>query len=212
MRSKEEAEDYRYFPEPDLVPLAPDEAWVERVRAELPVLPAERRRRLAEAAAVSLPNDAVAIVVQRDQDEQALAAIAAGADPLRVLVHVEQNLGSPEGASVTGARLAELIALEGSGALTATHAKQVLAEMTTSDATPADIAAARGFEAMGEDALAGVVDDVIAANQAEWERFRTGDDKARGKLTGFFVGQVMKATRGQADGKAVTALLRERAS
>jgi aspartyl-tRNA(Asn)/glutamyl-tRNA(Gln) amidotransferase subunit B len=212
MRSKEEAEDYRYFPEPDLVPLAPDEAWIDRVRAELPVLPAERRRRLAEAAAVSLPNDAVAIVVQRGQDEQALAAIAAGADPLRVLVHVEQNLGSPEGASVTGARLAELIALEGSGALTATQAKQVLVEMTTSDAAPADIAAARGFEAMGEDALAGVVDDVIAANPAEWERFRTGDDKARGKLTGFFVGQVMEATRGQADGKAVTALLRERAS
>ncbi len=211
MRSKEEAEDYRYFPEPDLVPLAPDTGWIDRVRAELPPLPADRRRALAGTVGVELPHEGVAVVVERGQDEQALAAIAAGADPTRVLVHVQQNLAGDGGADLDPARLAELVQLETGGQLTATQAKAVLAEMLTSDASAADIAAAKGFEAMDAAAAAGLVDQVIAANPDEWERFRTGDDKARGKLTGFFVGQVMKASRGQADGRAVTALLRERA-
>ena len=70
---------------------------------------------------------------------------------------------------------------------------------------------AKGFEAMDTGALEATVDEVIAAHPGEWEQFRTGDDKARGKLTGFFVGQVMRATQGKADGKAVTALLRQKA-
>ena len=108
-------------------------------------------------------------------------------------------------------RLAALVALETSDALTATQAKQVLAEMVTSEATPEDIAAAHGFEAMDSGALEAVLDEVIAGHAEEWQQFLDGDDKARGKLTGFFVGQVMRATKGQADGKAVTALLRTRA-
>src|SRR5690606_35922064 len=95
--------------------------------------------------------------------------------------------------------------------LTATQAKTVLAEMVATGGDPVAIAKAKGFEAMGADALTAAVDEVIAANPDEWERFVAGDDKVRGKLTGFFVGQVMKATKGQADGKAVTAMLRERA-
>ena len=101
--------------------------------------------------------------------------------------------------------------METGGELTATQAKAVLAEMVATGDDPAAIAKAKGFEAMGADALSGAVDDVIAGNPDEWGRFVDGDDRARGKLTGFFVGQVMKATKGQADGKAVTALLRERA-
>jgi aspartyl-tRNA(Asn)/glutamyl-tRNA(Gln) amidotransferase subunit B len=117
-----------------------------------------------------------------------------------------------EGAgSLDPARLASLVRMETGGELTATQAKAVLAEMVTSGDDPADIARAKGFEAMGADALTAAVDEVLAANPAEWSRYVEGDDKARGKLTGFFVGQVMKATKGQADGKAVTALLRERA-
>ena len=102
------------------------------------------------------------------------------------------------------------MALETSGGLTATQAKQVLAEMLTSDASPEHIAADRGFEAMGEGALASVVDRVIAERPGEWEQYRSADDKGRKKLSGFFVGQVMKATNGQADGKAVAALFSER--
>src|SRR5690606_22984235 len=109
-------------------------------------------------------------------------------------------------------RLAALVTMETSGELTATQAKAVLGEMVTTGDDPAAIAKAKGYEAMGADALTAAVDQVIAGNADEWTRFVEGDDKARGKLTGFFVGQVMKATRGQADGKAVTALLRERAA
>ncbi len=212
MRSKEEAEDYRYFPEPDLVPLAPDDEWVGRIRASMPVLPAERRARLAAAAGVSLPHEGVAVIVGRGQDSQALAAMEGGADPARVLVHVEQNLAVEGGAALEPGRLVALIDLETSGALTATQAKAVLAEMLATDAGAAEIAAARGYEAMDPNALAAALDGVIAAHPEEWEGFRTGDDKAKGKLTGFFVGQVMRATQGKADGRAVTALLRDRAA
>jgi aspartyl-tRNA(Asn)/glutamyl-tRNA(Gln) amidotransferase subunit B len=78
-------------------------------------------------------------------------------------------------------------------------------------ATAAGVAEARGFEAMDTGALEATVDEIIAANPDEWEQFRTGDPKVRGKLTGFFVGQVMRATKGQADGKAATALLNHKA-
>ncbi|MGE3620373.1 MAG: Asp-tRNA(Asn)/Glu-tRNA(Gln) amidotransferase subunit GatB [Acidimicrobiia bacterium] len=211
LRVKEEAEDYRYFPEPDLVPLVPDAAWIERIDATLPVLPSARRAALAAAAGVAASVPAVAIAVERDLDHLALAAVERGADPSRVLTHVEHNLAVEGAASLDPTLLAELVRMETSGELTATQAKQVLAEVVATGAPPAEVARARGFEAMDAGALEGVLDEVLAANPAEWESFRTGDDKARGKLTGFFVGQVMKATSGQADGKAVTALLRTRA-
>jgi aspartyl-tRNA(Asn)/glutamyl-tRNA(Gln) amidotransferase subunit B len=210
LRVKEEAEDYRYFPEPDLVPLDPGSDWVARVDAALPALPAERRARLAEAAGV-VSDGGVAIAVERGLDDLALASIAAGAEPARVLTHVEHNLAVDGAADLSPDRLAVLVKMETGGELTATQAKTVLAEMVTSGDDPAAIAKAKGFEAMGADALSGAVDAAIAGNPDEWSRFVDGDDRARGKLTGFFVGQVMKATKGQDDGKAVTALLRERA-
>ncbi len=211
MRSKEEADDYRYFPEPDLLPVDPDPAWVAAITDALPPMPAARRHALAAAAGVTLPDETVALLVERDQDAQALGAIEAGADPARVLVHVSQNLAGDGGAEVAPERVAALVAMETGGELTATQAKQVLAEMATSDATPQDIAAAKGFEAMDTGALEAMVDEVIAGHPDEWQQMVDGDAKARGKLTGFFVGQVMKASRGQADGKAVTALLHARA-
>jgi aspartyl-tRNA(Asn)/glutamyl-tRNA(Gln) amidotransferase subunit B len=212
LRTKEEAEDYRYFPEPDLVPLDPGDDWVARVDAALPPLPAARRARLVEAAGAATADGAVAIAVERDLDDLALGAIAAGADPGRVLTHVEHNLAVDGAAALDPARLAALVGMETAGELTATQAKTVLAEMVATGDDPAAIAKAKGFEAMGADALGAAVDEAIAAHPDEWSRFVDGDDKARGKLTGFFVGQVMKATKGQADGKAVTALLRERAA
>ncbi|HSH60466.1 MAG TPA: GatB/YqeY domain-containing protein, partial [Acidimicrobiales bacterium] len=98
------------------------------------------------------------------------------------------------------------IALEGRGALTPTQAKQVLAEMLDGGGDPETIARERGFEAMDGGALVTALDEAIAAHPDEWERLCDGDQK----LMGFFVGQVMKATRGRADGRAVSALLRER--
>ena len=101
--------------------------------------------------------------------------------------------------------------METAGELTATQAKTVLVEMVSSGDHPAAIAEAKGFEALDTGALEAIVDEVIAAHPAEWEQFRTGDDKAQGKLTGFFMGKVMAASKGQADGKAATAVLRAKA-
>ncbi len=213
-RSKEDAEDYRYFPEPDLVPVEPDAAWIEEIRAALPLLPAQRRRRLADAAGVAPTLGAIEVAVARGLDELALATIGAGADAARVLTHVEHNLAVDGAAELRPASFAALVALETGGKLTATQTKDVLAELVASggDGDPAAIAAAKGYEAMDTSALDAAVDAAIAASPDEWARYVAGDEKARGKLTGFFVGQVMKATKGKADGKAVTALLQQRAS
>ena len=211
MRSKEEADDYRYFPEPDLVPVDLGAERVEEIRAALPLLPAQRRHRLAEATGEPVTAEAIVVTVERGQDDQALAAIELGADPGRVLVHVVQNLAVDGGADLAPARLAELVAMETAGELTATQAKQVLAELVADpSATAADIAKAKGFEAMDTSALEAIVDGVIEANPAEWEQFRAGDDKARKKLSGFFTGQIMKASKGQADGKQVAQLLAQK--
>ncbi len=208
LRSKEEAYDYRYFPEPDLVPLVPDPDWVNRIDAELPALPAARRAVLARAAGVSTAD--VATIVDRGHDSLAADAIAAGADARTVLNRVGNALAGELGA-LDAEGLAALVAMETGGELTATQAKQILAEQVASGRPPAEIAAELGFEAMDTGALEAVVDQVIAEHPDDWTQFVEGDDKARGKLTGFFVGLIMKATRGQADGKAVTALLRQKA-
>jgi aspartyl-tRNA(Asn)/glutamyl-tRNA(Gln) amidotransferase subunit B len=210
LRTKEDADDYRYFPEPDLVPLDPDPAWVDDIRRTMPPLPAERRAALAEAAGVPVTTEAVAIAVERGRDGLAVAAIDAGGDPARVLVHLEHNL-PPDGPDpVTPAALAALTELEVAGTVTPTQAKQVLADVVAAggDADPAAIAEAKGFRAMDTGALEAAVDAAIAEQSGAWAKYCAGEDKAAGAL----VGAVMKATRGQADGKAVTALLQARRS
>jgi len=211
-RSKEEAEDYRYFQEPDLVPLAPDAAWVAAVDAALPPLPAARRDALALAAGVAATDPGVVIAVQRDLDALALAAVGAGGDPRRVLTHVEHNLAVDGADRLDPALLAALVTMEVGGDLTATQAKTVLADMVASGRAPDVIAAELGFEAMDTGALEAVVDAVIAESPDEWENFRTGDEKKRAKLQGFFTGKIMKATKGQADGRAVAEILARRAA
>jgi aspartyl-tRNA(Asn)/glutamyl-tRNA(Gln) amidotransferase subunit B len=207
LRSKEEAFDYRYFPEPDLVPVEPSDDWLARVRSSLPVLPAERRAALAAEAGASSTAD-VAVVIERGLDALVRAAIAAGADPDRVVTHAVHNLAVEGAANLDPEHLASLVRLETEGKLTATQAKKVLADMLERGGDPASIAAELGFEAMDQGALATVVDQLIADNPAEFDRLKSGDQK----VMGFFVGKAMKATQGKADGKVVTSLLRERAS
>ncbi len=113
-----------------------------------------------------------------------------------------------DGDTVDAAGFAAVLRMETAGALTATQAKQVLAETLATGGDPAKIAEARGFEALATGDLAAVVDDVVAAHPGEWARFRDGEQK----LAGFFVGKVMASTKGKADGKAVTARLRELAA
>jgi aspartyl-tRNA(Asn)/glutamyl-tRNA(Gln) amidotransferase subunit B len=208
LRSKEDADDYRYFLEPDLVPLIPDDAWIEAVRTALPPLPAVRRAALATATGAAPDGEAVGVVVERGQDGYVLAVGAAGGEAARALVHVKEAFAE-QGAvpAVPAADLAALTTLETAGALTATQAKQVLAELVANGGgDAAAIAKAKGFEAMDASALDALVDAAITANGAAWEKYEAGEEKALGAL----VGSVMKASKGQADGAAVTAILRHR--
>ncbi|HSB86570.1 MAG TPA: Asp-tRNA(Asn)/Glu-tRNA(Gln) amidotransferase subunit GatB, partial [Ilumatobacteraceae bacterium] len=200
--TKEDADDYRYFLEPDLVPLAPSAQWVDQVRATLPVLPAARRARLAEATGFAPDSEAVMVVVDRGQDEYVLAVGDAGGDAARGLVHVKEAFaGSP---TLSADDLAKLTTLEVGGKITATQAKAVLAELIAGGGGDAEaIAVAKGFEAMDSDALGAMVDQAIAENSEAWTKFCAGEGKAMGAL----VGAVMKLSQGKADGKAVTALL-----
>jgi Asp-tRNA(Asn)/Glu-tRNA(Gln) amidotransferase B subunit len=155
----------------------------------------------------------VAIHVDRDLDALALGAIQGGADPARVLTHVEHNLAVDGAESLDVAHFTELVRLEIDGKLTATQAKTVLAEMVERGQAPEVIAKAHGFEAMDSSDLEAVVDGVIAANPDDWAEFVAADDKGKiKKLSGFFTGQIMAATKGQADGKAVNLLLNQRRS
>ena len=208
LRSKEDADDYRYFLEPDLVPLDPSQEWIDAVRAALPPLPAARRQRLADATGIAADSEAAMVVVERGQDDYVLSAASAGGDVARVLVHVKEAFAE-QGAEpmVPIADLAKLTSMELGGQLTATQAKTVLAEIVDAGGgDPAAIAAKHGFEAMAADDLAVFVDQAIAEQPDAWAKFRAGEGKAMGAL----VGAVMKASKGKADGKAVTALLNQR--
>ena len=208
LRTKEDADDYRYFLEPDLVPLAPDAAWVERVRATLPVLPAARRAELAALTGADVEGEAVSVVVERGQDVYVKSVVDAGGEAARTLVWVQQSFAD-EGDSprLPAKDLAALTVMEREGKLTATQAKTVLGDMLEAGGgDPAAIAAAKGFEALDTSAIAQFVDDAIAAQPDAWAKYCAGEEKAAGAL----VGSIMKASKGKADGKVVTALLQER--
>ncbi|MDW3217373.1 MAG: Asp-tRNA(Asn)/Glu-tRNA(Gln) amidotransferase subunit GatB [Acidimicrobiales bacterium] len=207
-RSKEDADDYRYFQEPDLVPLEPSAETIAAIDAAMPPLPAARRAALVEASGVDA--SAVGIVVERGQDGLALAAIEAGADPEKVVTRLVNDLAVEDWSKVEGEAFAELIRMESAGELSATQAKQILGDLVEQGGSPADHAAARGFEAMDTGELESLVDQLIADHPDEWARFTGADDGDRKKMQGFFTGQIMKATKGQADGKAVAQLLAQK--
>jgi aspartyl-tRNA(Asn)/glutamyl-tRNA(Gln) amidotransferase subunit B len=209
MRSKEEANDYRYFPEPDLVPLAPNAEFVAKARSSLGMLPAERRRRLMELAGDAVQaREQIVTVVDLGLDGLVIAAFDEGADFRLALARAANEAAAKAEAALrlAPAAFAALIVLESSGSLSATQAKQVLAEMLESGGEPKEIAARLGFEALGDDAVATILDEIIASNAPEWARFLDGDEK----VTQFFLGQVMRATKGRANGKLVAEELSRR--
>lgn len=209
LRSKEEAFDYRYFPEPDLVPVDPPDEWITSIAEALPLLPSARRNRLA-AAADTTPAGA-ALTVERNLDDLAMAAISQEAEASRVLVHTENNLAGGVGL-LTPQAFAVLVSMETSGELTATQAKTVLAEVVATGGEPGEIAARHGFEAMSVSEVEAILDRLIREYPDQWEDFMSGDEKDRKKKSGFFIGQVMKATNGQADGRVVSEALAARAA
>ncbi|MBA3286551.1 MAG: Asp-tRNA(Asn)/Glu-tRNA(Gln) amidotransferase subunit GatB [Acidimicrobiia bacterium] len=208
LRTKEDADDYRYFPEPDLVPLDPDESWVRAVRDALPPLPGTRRAELAALTGAAADAESVMVVVDRGQEQYVHDAVAAGGDSARALIHVKEAYADQGPTpAVPAAALAALTRLELDRRVTATQAKQILARLVADgDGDPAAVAASMGFEALDAEALERLVDEAIAANAGAWAKYSAGEDKAAGAL----VGAVMKASKGRADGQAVTALLRAR--
>jgi aspartyl-tRNA(Asn)/glutamyl-tRNA(Gln) amidotransferase subunit B len=210
MRSKEEAFDYRYFPEPDLVALDPGPQWVARVKSALGVLPAERRARVAEAAGVPVSSEAVATVVRLQLDGLMTAAVSAKADAAlalrRLANEVAGELADSGRKDIDPDGFVRLLLMEQEGELTSGQARTVLRALVAEGGDPTAIAAKLGFQAMASGALDDAVDEVIAANPREWERYGAGDDK----LAGFFIGKVKAATGGNADLRAATDLLRQR--
>lgn len=205
LRTKEDADDYRYFLEPDLVPLVPDQSWIDAVRAALPVLPAARRQALAELCGVDKDGESAIVVVERGQDDYVREVISAGGDARRAVVYVQQAFAE-QGASpkVSAKDLAALTVLERDAKVTSTQAKTLLTDLI--EAGGGDVlamAAKRGFEALDTSAVEAMVDAAIAAEPGAWQKYCSGEEKALGAL----VGAVMKSSKGKADGKVITALL-----
>jgi aspartyl-tRNA(Asn)/glutamyl-tRNA(Gln) amidotransferase subunit B len=213
MRSKEEAHDYRYFPDPDLLPLVLDRDWVGALRAQLPELPDAKKARFASEFGLS-PEDAEVLVA-----EQASALfferVAEGRDPKAAANWVTGDLFAAlnrrgtgiEQSPVSPEQLGALIDLIAEGTISGRLAKDVFAEMVAKGADPAAIVEAKGLRQVTDTgAIAAAIDAVLAAQPDKLAEYRAGHDK----LYGFFVGQVMKATQGKANPGLVNELLRKK--
>ncbi len=222
MRSKEEAFDYRYFPEPDLVPVSPDAGMRDAVRESMPELPAARHRRLVDDWGIA-DHDAQVLVgnpALADYAERAVAALEGGSarDVVNwstgdVLAHLNETGLSAEVLPLAPDGLAELVGLVADGTLSRNLAQDVLAEALTDGKRPEQIVADRSLaQVSDEDELVTVLDALITENPDEVSRYREGDDKTRKKLRGFFMGQAMKATKGQGNPQLLNRLLDERLS
>ena len=210
LRVKEDAEDYRYFREPDLTELVPDQPWQDRVRAALPPMPAARRAKLLERipSATKAQEDAVVVVIDLDLEHFVNAAADGGAEISIAVSRAANELaaGIDTLSNLTTDAFTQTVLMESKGELSATQSKVVLGELLANGGDPKKIAAEKGFEQMSSDSLGATIDELIAKNPDEWQRYKDGDDK----LSQFFVGQAMKVTQGKANGKAVIAELQLR--
>jgi aspartyl-tRNA(Asn)/glutamyl-tRNA(Gln) amidotransferase subunit B len=212
LRSKEYAHDYRYFPEPDLLPLELTEAWVRELESRLPELPEQIRARFVKRYGLS---DYDAGVLTADRQLAAFYEEVAGeADPKQAANWISGELRArlnEAGVTVSESKVApghlvELIGLVKNGTVSRSAAKDVLGVVFETGDPPSRIVEREGLASVGGDELSETVDGVIAQNPSEAERVRTGDKK----VVGFLVGQVMKATGGNADGGRVRQLLLEK--
>jgi aspartyl-tRNA(Asn)/glutamyl-tRNA(Gln) amidotransferase subunit B len=214
-RSKEQAEDYRYFPEPDLVPVAPDQAWVEELRAGLPAAPGTRQRELQEQWGLS--DFEMQSLVNAGAVEQVEATVAAGA-PLEaarkwwlgeLARHANERGTDVSTLPMTPEQVARVVALVDAGTLNDKLARQVIEAVLAGEGEPDQVVAARGLGVVSDDgALVAAVDEALAAAPDVAEKIRAGKVAAAGAI----VGAVMKATRGQADAGRVRELVLERCS
>jgi aspartyl-tRNA(Asn)/glutamyl-tRNA(Gln) amidotransferase subunit B len=213
MRSKEKAHDYRYFPEPDLLPVHVSSVWRDEVRISLPELPAARQARFVSALGAT-PYDAEVLTGSQALADFFESTVAAGAQGKTAANWIQTELLrrlNDSGREITDSpvspkSLAELVVLVEGGKITGSVGKKVFATMFDSGRSAAEIVAAEGLGAqVGEDAIEQAARDVIAKNADNVAKFKSGNE---GVLK-FFVGQVMKATRGQANAQAIEATLRK---
>ena len=209
-RSKEQAEDYRYFPEPDLVPVAPDAAWIEELRAALPERPSLRRKRLKEEW--SVPDKEMSAMVNADVLDIVEATVLLGSDPTKArtwwLGEISRIANDKDVAvtelSITPADVAEIVALVNKGELTDKLARQVVEGVIAGEGSPAAVVAKRGIKVVNDDgALMAAIEKVCADQPETAQKVRDGHIPAAGAL----IGAVMKETKGQADAARVRELL-----
>jgi aspartyl-tRNA(Asn)/glutamyl-tRNA(Gln) amidotransferase subunit B len=211
MRSKEDAHDYRYFPDPDLVPLLVEADRIQELAKTLPELPALRRARFEQSFGLA-PDAADVLTAEKAVADYYEAVLGAGAEPRlaanwvmgEILRMVKELKAAPETLRVTPARLAAVLRRLASGALSAQAAKKTLESVQSEDRDPDAIIAEKGLVQISDaGTLEAAVRQVIEANPREVERYRAGEKK----LTGFFVGQAMKATAGKGNPKEISAIV-----
>jgi aspartyl-tRNA(Asn)/glutamyl-tRNA(Gln) amidotransferase subunit B len=212
-RSKEQAEDYRYFPEPDLVPIAPDVAWVEELRAGLPEAPGVRRRQLQEQWGLSdFEMQSLANAGAIDLVEQTVAAGASQETARKwwlgeIARHANERGIDVAAVAITPAQVARIVALVEAGTLNDKLARSVIEGVVAGEGDPDDVVALRQLAVVSDDtALLAAIDDALAAQPDVADKIRGGKVAAAGAI----VGAVMKATRGQADAARVRELVLER--
>jgi aspartyl-tRNA(Asn)/glutamyl-tRNA(Gln) amidotransferase subunit B len=214
-RRKETAEDYRYFPEPDLVPIAPSREWVEELRGTLPEMPAQRRKRVQ--AEWNLTDAELRDLVNADAVDLVAATVEAGATSVEArswwvsyLMQQANTRGVELGAlPITPAQVAKVVALVNEGALTNKLAREVVIGVLDGEGEPEQVVEARGLKVVSDDsALEKAVDEALAAQPDVADKIRDGKVAAAGAI----VGAVMKATKGQADAKRVRELVISRCS
>jgi aspartyl-tRNA(Asn)/glutamyl-tRNA(Gln) amidotransferase subunit B len=218
MRSKESAHDYRYFPDPDLVPLVIDDAWIADIRASLPELPAERKARLMSDYSLS-PYEAELLTGRRDIADYFEAAVKIYANPkalsnwivgdvFRVLKERKLDAQLYIGHwPIAAQHLAEMVRLIDRGIISGKIGKTVFEAILDSGRAPQQIVQEQGLEQVSDTAsIESAVDKILAANAKQVEQYKSGSEK----VFGFFVGQIMKATQGKANPQKVNEILRER--
>jgi aspartyl-tRNA(Asn)/glutamyl-tRNA(Gln) amidotransferase subunit B len=214
MRGKEEAHDYRYFPDPDLLPLVVDDAWIESLRGELPELPVEKKNRFVRQ--YGLPAyDADFLASNREMADyfEACVKLFPDAKPvsnwimgaLSALLNAEGK--TIDASPVSSEHLAQLLGLIDEGVISGKIAKTVFEEIAKTGNSPKDIVREKGWvQVQDEEAIEAIVEKVIAQNPTEAEAYRNG----KTKLVGFFVGQIMRETRGKANPKLVNEVIAQK--
>jgi aspartyl-tRNA(Asn)/glutamyl-tRNA(Gln) amidotransferase subunit B len=212
MRSKENAHDYRYFPEPDLVPLRVSEAWMGRIREHMPELPSARRQRFMEHYGLTEYNAGV-LTATREVGDYFEKVAAVSGDARTAANWVMGDLAAflkEQGKEITESpvsaeNLGGLIKMIADGKISGKIAKEILPKMAESGERAEAIAQREGLQQISDTgALEKIIDEVVAANPKQVEQYRGGKQA----VIGFLVGQVMKASRGQADPAAVNTLLK----